>query len=269
MSPLFDYHVHTHLCPHASGRAEEYVLRAIELGLSEIGFAEHIPMYWLPADQRDPEIAMDESQMDEYVQTVLDLAGRFPEIRVRLGIEADFVPGAEARLETLLAPYPWDYVYGSVHFLGAWGFDNPAEAHRYDEWSRDELYEAYFGLVCAAARSGLFDVIGHIDVIKKWGHRPNQIPYDLYARTAEAVASAGVAVELNSAGYRKPVQELYPSRDLLSALVQRGVALTLGSDAHTPSEVGTRLNDAATQAKACGAAGLVRFEQRRRIPQPL
>lgn len=269
MSGLFDYHVHTHFCPHASGRAEEYVLRAVELGLDEIGFAEHVPMYWLPKERRDATIAMDEAQMDEYVQTVLDLDSRFPEIHVRLGIEADYIPGAEDALARLLAPYPWDYVYGSVHFLGEWGFDNPAAAHRYDEWNLDELYETYFDTVAAAAESGLFDVIGHIDVIKKWGHRPPRPSHELFVRAADAVASAGVGVELNTAGYRKPVRELYPSAKLLTALVERGVDLTLGSDSHAPSEVGLALDAAVSEARAAGAVSLVRFQKRRRVTQSI
>lgn len=264
-----DYHNHTYLCGHATGEAEEYVLQAVKLGLPEIGFAEHIPMYWLPEAGRDPEIAMPEAEFEGYVRTVLDLKSRYPEIGVRLGVEADYIPGFEARLQALLVPYPWDYVYGSVHYVGDWGFDNPAHAHRYAEWEIYELYEKYFALVCEAARTGLFDVIGHLDVIKKWGHRPPTLPAGLYARVSEELARAGVVVEANTAGYRKPARELYPAPDLLRELIRRGVDFTLGSDAHAPEEVGYGFAGALHELNEAGCTTLVRFRHRARTPVPL
>lgn len=268
MGQLADYHMHTYLCGHATGEAEEYVLAGIESGLDEIGFAEHVPMYWLPTDRRDPEIAMDEQQLAGYVETVLGLRAKYPEIGVRLGIEADYIPGRERELETLLAPYPWDYVYGSVHYIGEWGFDNPAYKDRYAEWDIGRLYEVYFGLVCDAAGTGLFDVIGHLDVIKKWGHRPPQPPLHLYARVADELARRQVVVEASTAGYRKPVGELYPSRPLLQELLDRDVDFALGSDAHQPDEVGHRFADAVEVLRRAGCKSLVRFRnrERRRLP---
>jgi histidinol-phosphatase (PHP family) len=266
---LSDYHVHTYLCGHAVGTAEEYVLAALGAGLAEIGFAEHVPMYWLPPAQRDPGVAMAEDQLEGYVRTVLDLRASYPEIGVRLGLEADYIPGYEDRLHDLLAPYPWDYVYGSVHFIDGWGFDNPAYAGRYAEWDLGELYETYFALVRAAARTGLFDVMGHLDVIKKWGHIPPSVPEDLYRAVAAELARCQVVVEANTAGYRKPVGELYPSVSLLRHLIGEGVQLTLGSDAHDPSEVGGDFARALAQLRDAGCRSLVRFEQRCRTLMPL
>ena len=267
-----DYHLHTYLCGHATGEAEEYVLAAIRAGLPEIGFSEHVPMYWLPERERDPEIAMPEDRFEGYVRRVLDLRARYPELRIRLGVEADYIRGAERELEDLLAPYPWDYVYGSVHYVGDWGFDNPAFAHRYAEWDIDALYRAYFELVREAARTGLFDVIGHLDVIKKWGHRTTASPVELYREVAAELAQQDVVVEANTAGYRKPVRELYPSPPLLRELLLQGVSFTLGSDAHSPEEVGYRFGDAVGELYAAGCRSLVRFERRRRgavqLPTP-
>lgn len=266
---LADYHIHTALCGHATGEAEEYVLAALEAGLAEAGFAEHVPLYWLPPAARDPEIAMPEESFEGYVRTVLDLRGRYPEIRVRLGVEADFVPGHEDSLAELLAPYPWDYVYGSVHYVEGWGFDNPAHAHRYAEWDLTELYARYFALVSAAAATGLFDVIGHLDVIKKWGHRPPEPLGALYGDLAVDLRAAGVTVEASTAGYRKPVGELYPAPELLETLVEAGVPLTLGSDAHAPAEVGALFDRAVAELARAGCRTLARFEARRRTMVPL
>ncbi|MEJ7652186.1 MAG: histidinol-phosphatase HisJ family protein [Chloroflexia bacterium] len=259
-----DYHIHTFMCGHAVGGAEEYAEAAVELGLSEIGFAEHIPMYWLPVDERDPTIAMPMSRLAEYVETVLSLRERFRDrLTIRLGVEADYVPGCEEELIAMLGDYPWDYVYGSVHYIGDWGFDNPEYRDRYDEWDLNELYEAYFTRVQAAAATGLFDVMGHLDVIKKWGHRPDQAPTAVFEATAVELARCDVVVEANTAGYSKPVNELYPSGELLSALVRQGVRFTLGSDAHAPGEVGRDFEAALAELTTLGVTELVRFEGRR------
>lgn len=264
-----DYHTHTYLCGHATGEAEEYVLAAIEAGLGEIGFAEHIPMYWLPLAERDPEIAMPEEAFEGYVRRVLDLKDQYHEIKVLLGVEADYIRGFEERLEELLGQYPWDYVYGSVHYVRGWGFDNPALAHRYAEWDIGELYETYFESVCEAARTGMFDVIGHLDVIKKWGHRPRAVPVELFETVAAELARCCIVVEANTAGYRKPVRELYPSGFLLSELVRCGVQFTLGADSHAPREVGSRFPDAVAELRAAGCGALVRFRNRQHLPAPL
>ncbi|MDQ3327636.1 MAG: histidinol-phosphatase HisJ family protein [Chloroflexota bacterium] len=269
MGELFDYHMHTFLCGHGVGTAEEYVLAAIQGGLMEIGFAEHIPMYWLPTAERDPEIAMPEERFAGYVRTVLDLRDAYPEITIRLSVEADYVPGHEQKLESILAPYPWDYVYGSVHYVDGWGFDNPAYKHRYDELQIETLYERYFALVMGAAQSGLFDVMGHLDVIKKWGHRPATPPLELYRTVASELARSGVVVEANAAGYRKACAELYPGPALLSELIVTGVPFTLGSDAHAPEDAGRDLSAAVRELRAAGCESLVRFEARRRNVVPI
>lgn len=219
-------------------------------------------MYWLPELERDPSIAMPESKFGEYVQTILGLRERYPEITVKLGVEADYVPGYEQGLLRTLGDYPWDYVYGSVHYIGDWGFDNPEYAARYSEWDIEQLYGTYFELICGAVQTGLFDIIGHLDVIKKWGHKPDKEPVKLYERVAKVIASHNIAVEVNTAGYRKPVGEPYPSKSLLAALVARGVELTLGSDAHAPEEVGKDFDRAVEELRAAGVRSLARFDRR-------
>ena len=121
---LVDYHIHTARCGHARGEMAAYVERAIRAGLPEMGFSDHIFLYWLPADRRDPELAMSEDQFDAYVEDVLRLRRAYPEIAIRLAVEADFIVDQEATLKGILDRYPWDYVLGSVHFIGDWGMDD-------------------------------------------------------------------------------------------------------------------------------------------------
>src|SRR5215210_5767979 len=144
---LADYHMHTVLCGHATGSIDEYVQRALGLGLDEIGFAEHIYLYHLPPAKRDPELAMREDQMHIYTEMVEGARQRYPEITIRLGLEADYIPGHTARLAEILGSFPWDYVYGSVHFIDGWGFDDPRYKAEYGKWRIDDLYARYFDLV--------------------------------------------------------------------------------------------------------------------------
>jgi len=247
---------------------EEYVEAAIAAGLREIGFADHIPMYWLPPERRAPDTAMAMEELEAYVEDVLRLRSRYPEIPIRLGIEADFIPGYEEELARLLQPYPWDYVIGSVHFIGDWNFDHPDYVHRYAEWDIDELYLQFFRLEMLAARSGLFDIMAHLDVVKKFGHRATRDLSETYAEVARVMAEAGVTVEISTAGWRKPVGEPYPAPPLLKELCQRGVPLILSSDAHRPAEVGWGFDRAAALAREVGATHLARYEGRRRILEP-
>lgn len=266
---LVDYHLHTSRCGHAVGAMEEYVEQALSLGLGEIGFSDHLYLYFLPREQRDPSLAMAEEELPEYVESVLRLRDRYPQIPIRLGLEADYVPGHEEALARLLEPYPWDYLYGSLHFLGDWGFDDSRYIQRYAEWDIDELYLHYFDLIRDAAATGLFDLMGHLDVIKKFGHRPKGDVSQLYSAVASALRDAGVCVEVSTAGLRKPVGEIYPGPALLAECARQGVPASLGSDSHEPAEVGIHFDQALQALRAAGYREIVRFEQHRRIPVPL
>ncbi len=235
---LVDYHLHTARCGHARGTMEEFVLAARGKGLKEIGFADHIPMYWLPDEHRDPELAMSYAELPVYMEEILALRAKYTEMTIKLGIEADYIPGREEELSQFLSCYDFDYVLGSVHYVESWGFDNPAYIARYKEWDIDELYHRYFDLVQQAARSGLFNVMAHPDLVKKFGYRPQGSLHDLYAETARVFKSAGVYVEINTAGLRAPVGEIYPNHEFLQYCIKHGIRFTIGSDAHLPEQVG-------------------------------
>ena len=249
---------------------ERYVEHAIESGLTELGFSDHLFMYWLPRDQRDPELGMAEWEHDFYIEDVERCRRQYArDITIRLATEADFIPGHEATLEAILRRYDWDYVIGSVHFLDGWGFDDSRYLSGFDTWDIDALYARYFDLVGASAETGLFDTIGHADLVKKFGHRPSRDQSAVYARLATRLAKAGVCVEVNTGGLRKPCREMYPHPDLLRALRTEHVPITLGSDAHAPHEVASDLASATALARASGYEQFVMYAARRRTAAQL
>jgi histidinol-phosphatase (PHP family) len=265
--PLVDYHVHTARCGHATGAMERYVEHAIAAGLTELGFSDHLYMYWLPPARRDPKLGMAEWEHDFYIEDVERCRQRYAsDISIRLATEADFIPGHEAELDRILRRYDWDYVIGSVHFVDEWGFDDARYMSRFDAWDTDALYARYFDLVGASAETGLFDTIGHADLVKKFGHRPAGDQSEAYRLLAERFAEAGVCVEVNTAGLRKPVGEMYPHPDLLRACCLAGVQTTLGSDAHAPQEVAADLVSARALMQQVGYQSFVKYAARQRTP---
>lgn len=264
-----DYHWHTSRCGHAAGSMRDFVEEARRRGLSEVGFADHVPMYWLPVEERDPGLAMTWEELPVYVGEVVELRRANPGLNIRLGLEADFIPGRERELKDILELYPLDYVIGSVHYLDGWGFDNPELVHEYERLNIDEIYRQYFSQLCDAARSGLFDIIAHPDLIKKFGHRPQHPPLDLYQQAARAFAEAGVCMEVNTAGLRSPAGEVYPAREFLKYCLELGVPVTLGSDAHRPEQVGADFDRALKLLKEVGYGGIAVFEGRKRKMIPV
>ncbi|MCD0165498.1 histidinol-phosphatase [Deinococcus sp. 12RED42] len=245
--PLFDSHMHTPLCGHATGSPREYAQAALDAGLAGICFTDHMPMpAWYDAPWR-----MRLDQLAQYVEDVRAVQAEFAgRLDVRLGLEADFHPGTERFVEEVLGAHPWDYVIGSIHYIGAWGFDNPEFIAEYDSRDLEGLYRDYYALAEGAAKSGLFDSIGHLDLPKKFGHRDPDGYAALHA--LDVIAERGVALDFNTAGWRKPVAEAYPAPDLTRAAAERGIPFVLGSDAHKPGEVGHRFTDAIKQIHDVG-----------------
>jgi len=268
---LPDYHVHTHRCGHAGGASRDFVLRAIELGLSEIAFTDHIPLYFLPPAARDPKLAMREDQVDEYVREVEGLRTEFAgRIAVRLGLEADYAEGHEAELARWLKRADWDLVLGSVHWVAGDWIDDPARSPaRFAREGAEALYDEYYRLLAKAAHTGLFDVLTHFDLPKKHGHRPSAPRVAAEEGALAAAREAGCAVEISSAGLRKPVGEAYPEPRLLERMVELGIPVTFSSDAHAPAEVGWGYARTVALARAAGVREFVTFERRRKILRPL
>lgn len=255
---MLDYHMHTPLCKHATGQPEEYAKRAVERGLGEIGFSDHSPM----PSSYDPDWRMDISQYGEYIDMVQRCRAAFPGLTIKLGLEADFHPGTEDFVREILGRFEFDYVIGSVHYLGSWGFDNPELVHLFQGKDVYELYREYYGLVAGLANSGLYDIVGHPDVIKKFGHRPEKDYAPLELAALEAVAKAGMALDVNTSGLRRPAKEIYPSLRILKAAREMAMGITFGSDAHEPKHVGESFPEAIALAKAAGFTHYRRYTKR-------
>lgn len=273
---LTDYHVHLrrddldHTAAEAftPANAERYRTVAAEHGISELGVAEHVYRF-----ERALEV-WDHPLWREYASDDLDSYCEFvrEESDLRLGIEADFVPGREDRMGALLESQDFDYVVGAVHFVG----DGAVDYERYDIWrtgySAERIWRGYFNAVAQAARSGLFDIIAHPDLVKVWGPERPAPAGDLrfyYEPAVEAFLEAGVAVEVSTAGWRKPADELYPAPAFLEMCVDAGCPIALSSDAHAPDELGYRYEDAVDALGEAGVGELCVFEQRRRRLEPI
>lgn len=261
-----DYHMHTPLCRHATGQPAEYAARALEAGLSEIGFSDHSPM--ARDDFDDWRMRLD--QLDDYVESVRAAQREFPRLTIRLALEVDYLPGQEDWIRQLAGRHPWDYLIGSVHYVsGGWDIDNPGKLGRWRERDAYEVWAEYFDCLTQATSAGLFDIIGHADLPKKFGFVPTRDCTPLYARWIDAVRKANCAIELNTAGLRKECREIYPNRALLRRVRDAGIPITFGSDAHAPAEVGMHFREAIDLARGVGYRESCRFEQRRRTMHPL
>jgi histidinol-phosphatase (PHP family) len=273
---LTDYHVH--LRPDESentaerfftpAKAERYREVARERGIEELGVAEHVYRFRQALDVWDHPFwrcyAVDD--LDDYCAFVRG------ETDLRLGIEADFVAGREDRMANLLEARDWDYVVGSVHFLG----DASLDTEEYSIWLREEtperIWTRYFEALGAAAQSGLFDILAHPDLVKVWGSDRPLPEGDLrrfYYTAMEAIADADVAVEVSTAGLRKPVGEIYPAPAFLEMAIDAGKPLALSSDAHVPDQLGHRYDEAVELLTSLGVKEIAVFEQRRRRMEPL
>ncbi|MER3456161.1 MAG: histidinol-phosphatase [candidate division GAL15 bacterium] len=276
-----DYH--THLENYALDR--DSVLRMVEAahaaGVDEIALTEHAHNFVQCRDTYPPDNdwvhgsdCLDRRNWDLEAYLRLVETVRKEGLRVKVALEWDYCPGYEARLERWVRAYPWDLVLGGVHWLrgrngGWWGFDIPDQKGEWERRCVDEVYEEYFQLLCEAASTGLFDVLAHPDVVKVFGHRPRRDPQEWYHGAAEAMARAGVCAEVNTAGWRKPVGELYPAQPFLEVLHRRGVPIVISSDAHWSCHVGFGFARAEQAAHAAGYRSRCIFDRRRRGAVPL
>jgi len=251
--------MHTLLCGHAVGAPTEYADQARRVGLAEIGFSDHAPL----VSHDDPKITMNIRQLPEYHRMIEEVRAKSRPLRIKIALEADFIPGFEDKTKAILKGYPYDYVIGSVHFINRWGFDNPDERERWSEKDVNAVYREYYDLLRKSAQSGLFDIMGHVDLVKKFGHRPGEDLTDEVEATAEVFKKTGVAIEINTSGLRKPVQEMYPSPAALKIYQKAGVPLTFGSDAHDPKDVGKDFDKAMVLAKSVGYKEYLIFKQRK------
>lgn len=282
---MSDYHLHLH--EHGArledianplDHIEKYVEVAAGRGVTDLGFTEHLyrcheaqPVlgaFWEIepradlADQAARAVAEDLLlSLDEYVTIVEAAKGRG--LPVRLGLEVDFFPESIEAVTELLAPYPWDFLIGSVHWIGGWGVDDSRAAYEFDRRGVETAYEQYFALETQLAASGAVDVLGHADVVKKHGGHLPESPTHLYGPVVTAAAGSGTAVEVSSAGLFKPIGEVYPAPSFLAMFHGAGVGITLASDAHRPEDAARSHTETVSAARAAGYRQRLRFDRRR------
>ena len=263
-----DLHTHTSLCRHASGTPEEYLESAVKKGLSFYGISDHIPS---PAGY-DAKYRMKPEEYGKYRSDVLRMKklAEGTGVEVLYGIEFDYVPGRMEEVRAFLEKEKYDYTIGSIHYIGSLPFDDPDFEGEVKAFGIDRLWEEYTALLCRFAEEGPFDILAHADLPKVFGFRYSS-PEKLCAamRPAfEICAKRGKMIELNTGGLRKPVKEIYPSKQLLSAAAEAGMRITFGSDAHKPCDLAAGFGAALELAKSAGYRSAWTFRGGRALELP-
>ncbi len=260
---LCDYHLHSDFSDGHAG-LDEMARRALDQGINEIGFSDHL----VPGRLDFKGYGIDRGRLDEYVAAVDAARRRFPGLRILLGVEVDYTADTAGEMAAVLDALPLDYVICSVHFVDDFLFD--LTSHRDDERWRDTdgIYRRYWELIGEAAAWGHGDIAGHLELPKKFGRRPAGDVAAAQDAALDAIAAAGLAIELNTAGLDMPAAEVYPSPAILDAARARDIPLVLGSDAHWPEQVGRHFGAAVSLARASGHESLLRLSDRAQVPLP-
>lgn len=276
---IIDYHVHLERAGITRANAMRFVQQATQRGVCELAFTEHAFNFveLAPLLARPEYVARygHGFQLADYIRMVRDVARELEDggsqLKVRLGLEVDYVPETgQARRETL-AELDLDVVLGSVHWIGQWGIDLGADT--WEGRSRPRACRDYFLLAAEAAASGMFDAIGHPDLVKIYGFTTGEdcrsAMQEGGAELVRAAAESGTCLEVSSAGLRRPVREVYPGLELLRAARVAGIGITLASDAHEPDECGLGLTDAVAWARRAGYTEVTTFSRRVPAVRPL
>lgn len=256
-----DLHNHTTLCNHATGTMEEYVQKAIELGIDVFGFSDHAPMPF------DPKYRMDITQKDFYENEVKTLKEKYSkDIELLLAYEVDFMQNKNLMLDEIINSNV-DYLIGSIHFIqeqdsNLWGFDNPEFIGKYKEKNIDDIWQDYFDVIEQMAKSNLFDVVGHLDLIKVFKYLPRKDIKEIAQPALKAIKKSNMVLEINAAGLRKPIAQPYPSKELLEVAYELDIPITFSSDAHDPSQIGFMYDEVTKIAKDIGYSKCTTFKNR-------
>lgn len=261
-----DYHTHTPLCHHAEGEPEAFVQRALALGLSAYGISDHAPLKPEPFD----DWRMLESDLPAYFDWVTRARlAADDKLDIRIGLECDWLKGQEKEIQYLRDSHSWDYLIGSVHYLDDWDFDNPKWLGRWEEEDVERVWSHYWRTYIDMIKSGLFDILGHADLIKKFAYVPTGNLARFYDPVIEAIVASGATIELNTAGWHKPCNDAYPAFEFLQLAAQANISLVISSDAHAPHELGRDFPRAIALAKAAGFTHTALFKAGKRSSELL
>jgi len=241
------------------------VLRGIELGLKQLGVSDHMPLLHVDPLTYYPEMAMPMEELPRYVEEAFQLKAKYAgQIDLRVGLEGDYIEGYEDRIAAIIERYPWDYVIGSVHFLGEWDI---SDFRQVEEWKRrdvNDVHRQYYDAGQMGAKTKLYDFLGHVDMIKRFGIQPTEDMSALEQQTLDVIKASDVAIELNASGLRHAAGHMYPCLHMLQYAHDIGIPITVGSDAHQPVRLAENLNLAMQMLKQVGYTEIATFSSRKR-----
>lgn len=266
----FDFHTHHSRCGHARGTIRDYIEAAIEKGLDMIGISDHSPYFASEEDRLYPTIAMAKSTFPEYIDEVLQLKREYEgKIEVLLGVESDFFPKDVEIYRKQYERYPFDYIIGSVHYVDGISIFKKDRWEGLTEKERVQTKEEYYQLIEQSAKSGMFQILGHIDAMKGFYPDFTAIQTEAVDHTLKVIAEHEIAVEINTSGKTKDCGGWYPADDILERLLHFGGTVTFGSDAHDPYRVGDEFEQVRQRLKDIGFKNWVYFRQKKRYFDPL
>ncbi|MEJ2543176.1 MAG: histidinol-phosphatase HisJ, partial [Calditrichaceae bacterium] len=231
---ISDYHIHTKRCKHAEGEMREYVEKTIELQISEIAFTDHIPL----PDNFDSAHRMALNELEDYLNDIKTLQDQYPEIKIHTGIEADFYDGFEEFLYQTCQRFNFDISIMSVHFIKGWPKNNWVFSYYFPNRPIQEIYSDYLQALKKGINTGLFDIVGHLDLIKDEDFPLLKTNKSELLDVLKCVKTQSMAVEINTSGLRKEINDTYPNLNVLPILDKYQIPVTFGSDAHKPEQVG-------------------------------
>jgi histidinol-phosphatase (PHP family) len=255
-----DYHMHT-LFSDGKAATEDYLIAAEEAGIREIGFSEHLNLF-VPGQQS----CMDPDRTEEYITTIRKLSVNQKKISIRAGLEVDYFPGKENDIYKYISGLDLDNVIGSVHYMGDTTVDSRPEF--YAGKNIDDVYRDYFTMVIEAVKSGLFDIIGHCDLVRIYNFKPSFNPEPLYRELSSAMKKHDVAFEVNTNGRNRPLGDFYPDRNFLHLFRERNVPVCVNSDSHFPARVGQYFDEAYQLLSSAGYTEMCTFKKRERFSVP-
>ncbi len=262
----FDLHTHHERCGHAIGTIEDYVKQAIQYGLQYIGISDHSPYFHSEEDQLYPTVAMAKSQLVPYIEEVLRLKEEYEnQIHVLLGMESDFFPDHIDVYRNHYLLHPFDYIIGSVHYVQDISIFKKERWEGLTSQQQVQLKEEYYDLIGQSAKSGVFQILGHIDAMKGFYPDFSSIETDAIEKTLKIIGQEDIAIEINTSGKTKDCGGWYPADDMLERALFYNVAVTFGSDAHTPERVGDEFELVQKRLKEIGFTEWVYFVNKERI----
>lgn len=262
----FDLHTHHERCGHAAGTVEDYINAAIAKGLNVIGISDHSPYFGHRDNHPFPNIAMAASEFPFYVEEVLRLKQKYSDkIEVLLGIESDFFPEHAEAYRRIYEKYPFDYIIGSVHHTEGVSIFNKNRWKKLNRTQQIAVKETYYGQIAHSAKSGMFDVLGHVDAMKAYYPAFSDLQTEAVEQTLKVIGEAGIAIEINTSGKTKAVGGWYPSEQILEMALHYGVAVTFGSDAHVTDRVADEWDEVRDKLKHIGFTEWCFFRHRQRV----